>query len=480
MLLLDSGRTDEALSQAKRSVKLYQRIWAILENRPSAKSYASAHDIPEPEIDSLAEDVAKVELDPGPRPPISSLTHKRLRGPAFWPFVSSLVRSLVHLARVYSHIGLFQESVYYSEQAEKIADAVQADAHLVTIRAGIIMCRASSHRDDEAQKMLDKIGQIQESSSNTQEMICYHRSKARLQQLRGEEEAELISIEQAISALEAVMSSQCGTTFNRPRSDVTSPESTSSKAQSNTSKKQKSTVKTPRRKPSPKPSTNPQIKAELHQSEDEVKYSSEFPRIAASLASLLARKAILLLLQGNLSKAGAILLRAQTLLTGREDAILHQMANFNNFLAQATQLLTSDFVYNVLPESTISFPATVGMEQGATETLPHHRDHMSLYEKGQIKSISPRKGGRRAIASKTDFTTLLQQARDCILDVHAKTFQVGSTFVLHRICDMLRHVTIFLSATSFKYPNVSFQPQAAAQYLGKHNCTSYLLASLLI
>ncbi|KAL9065122.1 MAG: hypothetical protein Q9157_007585, partial [Trypethelium eluteriae] len=462
ILALESGDAGEALAQAKRSIRLHQRTWAIIENKHFAKPDATTSETIESDVDALTEDVARIAIDSSSHPRIMSMTHEKLRGPAFWPFVSSLIRSLLQLAHVYSQLGLFQEAVYYSEQAEKIANAVQADALLMLVYSHTSLYWIRSHRDKEAQQLLDKVENTRAVPGDTQEIGLYHRSMAQLEHLRGNQEAERQSMESAIATLEALISSQSVGTIDRLRPCASNLEETLPRVQVDDSETLKRPLKSSRARTSQRKTLIQSSHiAKSPQSGDESENLVYAPRLVGLLATLLAGKAVMLLRQGSIAEASEVLQKARTMLTGRQDTISHQMASFKNLLAQAMQLLNSDFVFNVLPESTISFPAIVPADADSTEKIPD----ASSCKRTQSRSLSPRKGGRKLGHPKADFATLLQQARDCLVDVHEKALQVGGTPIIHALCNMVSQVTLLLSAANIPNSYTLFQPLATAQSL---------------
>ncbi|KAL9088031.1 MAG: hypothetical protein Q9165_006372 [Trypethelium subeluteriae] len=461
-LALESGDIDEALAQAKRSMRLHQRTWAVIENKHFAKPDVTMSETMESDMDALTEDIARIALDSGSQPRIMSMTHEKLRGPAFWPFVSSLVRSLLQLAHVYSQLGLFQEAVCYCEQAEKIANAVQADALLMLVYSNMSVYCIRCRREKEAQQLLDRVKGTREAPGNTQEVAIYHRSMARLEHLRGNEGAEWQSMESAIATLEALISSRNVGTMDRSRSCASDLEETLSRVQLDDSEMLKRPLKFSRAKKSQRRAVIQSSHAAISpQAVDESKNLVYAPRLTGLLATLLAEKAVILLRQGSVAEACEVVQKTQTMLTGREDTVLHQIASFKNLLAQAMQLLNSDFVFNVLPESTISFPAIVRAGKDSTEMMLN----TTSCKKSQSRSLSPRKGGRKFAQPKVDFASLLQQARDCLVDVRDKALKIGGTALVHALCNMVSQVTLLLSAANIPSLDVSLEPLAPAQLL---------------
>ena len=470
MLALRSGYNDEALTHAKRGIKFYQRNWAILENRYRSKPISAIPENTESDVEALTEELAKTRIDSRSPPPVTSMTHEKLKGPAFWPLISSLVSSLLQLADVYSHMGLFQESVYYGEQAEKIACAVQADALLLRVRAKISVFWSRCHRQHEAHQLLEKLGLLQGQPNKTRDMVLYHQSMARLSHLRGEEEAELEWNASAISTLEEMMSSSYIDSLGRLQSGVAELGNAVDEIQLNDDEKPKKSIKTSRaRKPQPKSTANSLLKTKRHQSpECQNESNPECPLLARSLSTFLAEKVVKLLLQAKASEACEVLLDAQKLLTGIEDVIPYGIANFKNLLVQALDLLSSDFTLSILPESTISFPAISQSNQITYEILPDTGSSIAPRQKRvQSRSRSPIKGGRKAALSNMDFITVLQQAKDCISEVNEKALRLGNTSVLHDLGSMLGHVAMLLSIIGSDRSNNHLQPIFIAQSLGK-------------
>ncbi|KAI9692179.1 MAG: hypothetical protein M1822_006409 [Bathelium mastoideum] len=463
-LALQSGYHDEALAQAKRSVRLHQKNWVILENRQTLTASVSTLDATESAVDIVTEEISRMGINSRPSPPIQSMTHEKLRGPVFWPLVSSLVRALLHLGDVYGCMGLFQEAIYYSEQAEKVGSAVQADALLSIIHAKMSEYWARSHKEHDAQRLLEKIPLRVNRSIKTYEMVLSHQSMARLEHLRGNGKAELECIDSAISILRELMSSTFIETLDRLPSSEARAAGHISLIQINSEKK-----RPPKNPGSRKPQAKRIVKStpRSHDHDQRAKEQGGNPaqvsRLAELLANLLAEKAVALLLIGNLPEACEILRNAKAMLVGCGDTILHHMASFKTLLARATDLLSSDFTFNVLSESTISFPAVTHDKTETFEGTINQHSLTSTAQKGRGRSQSPQKRARKAVESTSEFAIALQQARDCIIEVHDKALRTGSTSVCHILCHMLGHVTVLLSAASSECS--SAEPLIAAQSL---------------
>ena len=50
-----------------------------------------------------------------------------ISGPEFWKLFPWLYRNIIRLASIYAHLGMFQETMYYAEQAQKMANSADSD-----------------------------------------------------------------------------------------------------------------------------------------------------------------------------------------------------------------------------------------------------------------------------------------------------------------------------------------------------------------
>jgi separase len=125
------GAYSQALGSAKRAVKSFNAVWTMLNKECEQQDPTQ---ITEPELDSVAAKIRKLNLSDAKSKTSDSLTSTHLQGAGKWPIVPSLCTALLHLSIIYSQHGVFHEAKYYSEQALKIADAMGPCELLARIR----------------------------------------------------------------------------------------------------------------------------------------------------------------------------------------------------------------------------------------------------------------------------------------------------------------------------------------------------------
>jgi separase len=182
---------------------------------------------------------------------------------------------------------------------------------------------------------------------------------------------------------------------------------------------------------------------------------------------ILRKKAAALLLQDKLTTAATLLAQAASIRSGHEGLVQQSTIEFRRLVLQATKEMAADFTFNVLPESTISFPALARPERKMSEPAASRAAFLSPLRKSMVLSPSPRKGGRAKRVVKEDFTATLRSARDCVAGVQALALQTCSVSVVHQICTVFSHITVLLSAVNPGVPKGSLHPLSAALSMGK-------------
>ncbi|TKA74964.1 hypothetical protein B0A49_03878 [Cryomyces minteri] len=366
MLELAVGSANDALVHARRCVKLNQRIWASIEHRAYAKQRTRGVVPTDKEVDSLTDRVANVAVNSASAPSVVSMTHNSLRGAAFWSLVPSLFRGLSHLSHLFSHEGLFQDSTYYAEQAQKVADA------------------RDWKREDKA----------------------YDQAEAVLQ---------LLSSSAFIHGLNRIDSTEDD--LIKQMSDLNVEDRSGRKKQTKVTKVKDPTTIVSRG--ASRKQTTPVVSATRNKTIEECWGLMEIQ------ADILRRRALTMLRRDKSTAAVELLKRAESIQNGHVGAVPQQLAGFRALMTQAMKELQSDITYNVLPESTISFPSLARGKRRPSEPANTRPSFPSPPQKSRI--ISPRKTGRDK-SSKEDFT--------------------GSTAVVHEICSVLGHTTILMSAAT--------------------------------
>ena len=463
LLALENGNFDGALRYAKRCVTLNRRVWATLENRTSTKR-VSRPDSGDSEMEGLTEGLANLTNSVREVPVVMSITHDSLNGAAFWSFIPFLYRGLSHQSQVFAHQGMFQEAVYFAEQAYKVAAAVSSRSLRIDNLGRRADYWTQGGRADKAQDLLDSAKPS--SSDKNVALARYHCSAASVFHANDEFEKETGAYELA----ETLLHDLSIPSFIQQLDKIVSAEDalvdgiSAMKLDANTTKKQPKTTRG--RKPTAKAPARTAGKIAPPKSQIATSTRDECFRLSSLQGDVLCRKAMAMLLQDKLSAAAELLERAENLQNGHQGSILQQSSNFKRWLAQSMKEMSADFTFNVLPESTISFPALARTERKFSEGSSSRPEYLSPAHRASLMATSPVKGGRGKKSTKDDFAATLQRARQCVAEVYAVAIQTGSNSVVHQICRALGYVTVLLSATHATNTKVPLHPLYTAYLNG--------------
>ncbi|ORY08698.1 peptidase family C50-domain-containing protein [Clohesyomyces aquaticus] len=449
LLSFTKGSPKDASRYAKRCVALNRRIWAALENKANSKRTAQSDS-----SETDGEGASKGTFDPLSSirnekgiPLVMSVTHEALNGPEFWPIVPSLYRGLMLQSLIYAHQGLLQEAVYTAEQAEKVASATHSQSLLTDNRSHIADYWAQGGRSDKAQSVLDTVD-LADGHKHIS-IIQHYSSVARVHHSNKKSAEELAAYE----VLERILKDLTVPTFIKSLDSFSSSVDMMAQQMANVSlsvatEEDTAPVKKTRgRKPTPKAA--PKVASRIAPQPSR-KAAQQSPLMSTSIveeceplniirAEVCCRKALQHALEEDLTKATELLDSAQGLAKG-EASLLHHLATFKTLLLQSMKELSKDFTYNTLPESTIAFPAIGHSDRKSVEAVMAKRANTVVPPTG--------KGGRGKKIIKEDFIATLRQARDCLVEIHTFSSQVGSAANFQQVSYALGQVTVLLSAAS--------------------------------
>ncbi|KAF1984179.1 hypothetical protein K402DRAFT_465314 [Aulographum hederae CBS 113979] len=442
------GEAEDALIHAKRCVKLNQRVWAAIENRACGKKMPVVEEARNTEVETARHGLSKMELSSSSVPPVMSATHDSLNGSAFWSFVPSLYRGMANMAEVYDHCGMLSESVFCSQQAQKVADAVGSKP--LTVRNLSILAERwiKSGELENAQEQMDRAASLCGNMDNSLDLVLFRRSVAFNWQCRGEKDDELEAYQEAertiahlisndfLQRLDRISSPDDDLVDDIARLDLDPPKKATSRVRKPRSLKVAPNAKT-------KVATKPASKALVVVSSE-----TECAPLATLRGDILRCKGTSLL-HSQLATARKLIQEAETLHDGRVGMIQQHLATFRSLIAQATKELGSDLTFNTLPESTIAFPALARNERKSFET-PGNRPHFASPKAVPLGKTSPpaKKSGRGKRASHEGFATLLKMARDHLHEVQALAIRTCPSRIVQQVSSFLGHITILLSAAA--------------------------------
>ncbi|KAK4508314.1 hypothetical protein PRZ48_002052 [Zasmidium cellare] len=459
--MLESGSAHSALSAAKRAVKVMNSIWSGLErsSQPNDNSNIGSETSSEEPVEDLAKKVSKLNLKPETKSSDQKVAQRK--GAAFWPVATLLCRTLMHLVDVYTHHGVFNEANYASEQALKFAESVDSSHLLSRVRyhrstllatAGQLedaeLCLVHDPNEDTTVPPLLRIEHLRAKTllavknGDTKAAIGYY-DEAEVLVRQIQSDPQVASLETSRDPL-ARENTKTGDTTNSKR-----PASTtvSCKPNATTQARQKvATVRKAAAKTTVKKSDNVAPKD----------LTKPTPVMLQRLeASILLDKALLFF---DLGRNDVESIKRLTVLTASlPRSFKSQRLEHEGVMRKVYLELQADFSFNVLPESTLSFPALQAMD-GRLSTLGTKG---SLVSKTVVPP--PAKGVKRGKATKSNekpaqsLQDLLCAARQCIVPDDASVVPL-STVETHRQHLLLANSSMVLSATSAHYASDLLHP----------------------
>ncbi|EFX05341.1 separin [Grosmannia clavigera kw1407] len=424
ILALERGDADLALQSARSGVRMLFHDWSRLEKAMLLKNEDGSVN-----MSVASEDVSTVSVT-GSRTAAS---------PEFWTLFHPLFDGMMRLSSIYAHLGMFQETVYYAEQAQKIATATNGALCLAQSEAWLssVWLRASKpDRSSElaavARSRMAKIDQTGRKAALACELGGLFR------EIKDEEgETEMIRLAEAIIEH---MSDGSGTAA-MPEADVVVGKTT----RATTARRAKTAVAT-------KPATaTSRRKAAAKSTKKAVDAPAPVPAVGAVAENaavvglrdaVLLNQAMSLLNNKDWSAALAILQASSagsdvcTLPKTRAETLVEQVTLAACLLGYSTEQMARDAVFSVIPDSTLSFPA---VSSGSSSTT----------------TASKMPSGAQG------FVDSLLEAQSRLIEAQAMAAMSGDASTLHRISSMLQSAVITLSAMSWSTPRAVSEPAYA-------------------
>lgn len=488
--LLTSGMPHDAITPAKRAVKLFDGIWKRIERARGtnkAESTPEFADATDTEVGSLTDQVSKLKLLPKGS---DSVQQSCTKGAAFWPLVPSICEALLHASDIYAHHGIFQEANFYSERALGIADSVASQGLSFQIRSHRAGLLIAAGRLEDAELCL---ATVTANSNSDASLAIIHRLrvKAKLREkekdlsgavdlyARAEKMSSILALPAFLEILERVGTDVDALAIEMEDMDVKPPATTIQRETVVVSRAKKvaaPAATTTRIKPTrPAPAKSAQARRPrlgAREIEADKPPSHRRPYLFSRLkADIAVEQALVLVRLGKyVSSIESDSQRAKPSITG---TLKERRLQFQHLMLQATTALHSDITYNVLPESTLSYPAFSACDRpnsghDAPQTLlsssPKH---------GTSSTALIAKPAQRKIALQQSLDRAFAEARDCLLRGQSSATKYSTTHELHMQGGLLAGVSLLLSASAGSKAKSSLHPSRVALALESgRNCAA--------
>ncbi|KAJ5562375.1 hypothetical protein N7535_003172 [Penicillium sp. DV-2018c] len=451
------GSATQALYFAKLSVRLNCRIWAKIERLAQKKQDKSLPAAGSSDVDAVADGVAKLELSRNGSSPDVSASY--MQGAPFWPHLGSHHTCLLNLATLSAHHGLFQDAIYYGEQALKIDKTLDANARLLAAQTQLGCHWIISDHLEEGQEQLSAAAESAKSTQRSIETVYFQMALASLYKIQGAHNKALRVLAEADKIITAVTSADSPTALET--SGLAEIEEKMVKLRIRSSSRR-----------TPTPTTSTTTRRTRAASAASTRSTKSTPAPKATVPDVQSKS--LSQLKGNILRQQADCLRelrdfersAQTLAearkfaVARESKIALEIGESEHLLADAIRRFASHAVYCVLPESTISLPSLKSpsktVEKPVTPAKPTRRTR------------APAKAPRtKAQQASEDFSVMLSKASDCLASVFSDATILGSTLDSHAASRLMSRITMLSHATSPGIPAKLAQSPANMNEIGR-------------
>lgn len=425
-----------ALAHARNATRVLFQEWGRIERQAqqdSTEALAASADDSTTKLDTSLTDAA--DKDKG------SLL--KISGPEAWKLAHPLIHAMLFLSNIYAHLGMYQETIYYAEQGQKIAQTANSKAYLVECNAWMSTISARAGKHEDASKALDglkadldgcncsgkslsilvRLSNISREIGNSDlEKSMLQAADEMLSQMRVFDKNE--SFESGMTGLMPVAGAKATklATKEKPAPATRSGKMTASKA--------------PLSKAAPKKATA----AKLTLSTPTVT-PSEDPHFLSMKACVMIEKASSMVHQKDWAGALQILQQVRQSPTAASSLLSELIASARSLVGQSIDQMAKDPVYSVIQESTLSFPSAFGAANSA--------DRFSLVKASppriQATTLVPRAASG---VTSQGYLENLRQAREYLLEAHAIASVMGDGREVHRTLCMLQTLVIILSAAS--------------------------------
>jgi separase len=444
-LALERGTPQLALTHAKHGIRLLRRAWTNATVRVHGQDISTEIECRlRTETGKLAEE--SLQSSTSTITIVSSAgDHQSLFGSGLWCLITPLFRSLLHLSELYAHHGMFQETMYYAEQAHKLAKQVGSDASeaLAAASLGRIWLKAGALDKGAKFLMQAKSYSVSCEISRYSALLVYYLGN--MHGLLGNQDAELAGYEEA----ELVLKSLTSPDFINKLDCIVDPvEALQEKmAGLKVSKLKASTQKATTRAKAP---ATRRIATRVKGTIDIVSSPvGECPRLISFKAMILRNKARLLMCIKRCADALPILHEAERYSNSQVDVVDQGLAIAKQLLLRSLEQMNSDPVYSVLQESTISFPSVVSHHSKLEKSHGERLSFAHTPHPGKAKMWRCDTDPRRSKSpSPEGFFDNLRQAQERLTEVHSIATMVAPMVSIHTISSLLNTVTMLLSATS--------------------------------
>ncbi|OXV08482.1 hypothetical protein Egran_03755 [Elaphomyces granulatus] len=433
-LALAQGSLGNALFLAKLSVRLSSRLWAKLEKISRKRKDITQTEKYQSDID-LAEGAALVDL------PASSPPATYTEGAAFWPHVASHHASLLNLMRLSAHNGLFQDAIYYGEQALKLNKSLDASIRLIACQSNLGFEWIRGGHISKGREILAAATELSTNLDTSIETVSLKISLATLNKAEGQYDDELRILCDAEMSIDELTKPDLSagpfvaaeTGIEEKMANLRIQKNSKGASKEVTSGRRSRRINQPHKK---------DTKDDLQ--EEDV----ESLTLQALRSDVLRLQSASYLTAQDFDKASCLLNSARELSLSTTRQVSLRIGEVEQLLADAVRNITMHAVYCVLPESTLSLPS-IQRSRRVSENLSH------------VSSSAPKNSStsrRQKVASRqarsptqikdSSISSILARAKDTLKESFRSSAAFESTTEAHATSRLMSRVAMLSHATS--------------------------------
>jgi len=437
-----------------------QYAWARLEFKCSKKNNLSKGNSQSTDLTGLAEDLSRLTVRPASTPQLGKLSINASGTLASWSVLAGLSKGFLHLSRIFQHLGSYQDAIHYAEQSLKLfasSDICGRAAEALLTQGDVKIC---SGEIGESETLLTKAGMFYSMLNDTIETSHYHQSLGRLNHSKKEWRSELEAYKDASAVLQRIGETGQGresrsTIADHAYSPLALIGTLNASVPKTVAKKPRSLAKT----------GTTAMKQEKSKSAEHKQGLSH--RLLSLQKSLKGLEASSYISQGDLESARQILIGLSGEDGGNDCRITLRLANINISLRQAFKSMTTDPIYGILSESTISIPATKILDTRRASQNGGKPFLSSRPTGHKTAHPSPQKGRRQPPPVKQSaFENILLEAAEELMSIQGHEIQHCANATAYRFQSTASDISMVMSATSIHPIHHEIRAESVARFLG--------------
>ena len=376
--------------------------------------------------------------------------HDSKRGFRFWPLLRSFVDACLFHRTLSNYCGMHQEAIYALEQAEKAARSIGSQGLLGKILVSKSEIASSSGDHHESWKCLEEASPLYKSADDSLDVVLHHRSLGNFYHREHQWKPEVEAYAQAELVLDRIFASasrdysaiECSTVSTNAGKTTLSMDGGNGKRMPQKPPGQRKPLRSARSKPKEETRILPSPSKGLTIQTD------DWPSLEIVRSDILRRKAENAIAQHRYAEAAVLLLDTVPHYLPAETTVRLHAALASLRIREGISHMAGDAVFGMLPESTLSYPATSALGQGQSEGSANDRNGntkprkpQSRVQPGSKADLHPR------LTISMPFVDRLLEALSLATDIHSDVLEKCSNFTVYKVCASLGTAAMLLAST---------------------------------